>query len=131
MSMREGEEARAEAAERIVIVDDDRDAANSLAILLTQDGFEVHTAADGASALGVIARHPPLCVLTDVHMPGIDGLELARELRARYGSELVLIAVTGWGDPAERTAPKFADFDYCLRKPLNLQRLRRILLPHG
>jgi DNA-binding response OmpR family regulator len=116
-------------AERIVIVDDDEAAARTLARALAMDGFDVRTADGGASALSVIADHAPLCVLTDVGMPGMDGFELARRLRADYGSDLVLIAVTGWGDPDDRAAPLFADFDLCLRKPVDLKQLRNILLP--
>ena len=129
MSVQSTTEASSAAGDKIVIVDDDVDAAETLAMALALDGFDVRTASSGASALEVVAAHAPMCVLTDVSMPGIDGLELARRLRARYGNELVLIAITGWGDPDERAAPKFADFDMCLRKPINLQRLRSILLP--
>jgi CheY-like chemotaxis protein len=115
------------AAERIVVVDDQEDVVEVLAEALALDGFNVRTARDGASALQAISEHAPLCVLTDVNMPGIDGFELARRLRAQYGSELVLIAVTGWGDRDDRASQEFADFDHCLRKPLDLDQLRQIL----
>jgi CheY-like chemotaxis protein len=70
-----------------------------------------------------------MCVPTDVSMPGIDGFELARRQRSDYGSTLVLIAVTDWGDPNDRAAPRFADFDFRLRKPLDIRHLRNILPP--
>jgi CheY-like chemotaxis protein len=113
--------------ERIVVVDDQDDIVAVLAEALSLDGFDVRTAHDGASALEAIAEHLPLCVLTDVNMPGIDGFELARRLRALYGSELVLIAVTGWGDRNDRASEEYADFDHCLRKPVDLDQVRRIL----
>jgi CheY-like chemotaxis protein len=114
-------------AEHIVVVDDQDDIAEGLAEVLALDGFAVRTARDGASALDAIAEHAPICVLTDVNMPGIDGFELARRLRARYGSDIVLIAVTGWGMRDDRTDPAFEDFDHCLRKTIDLDQLRRIL----
>jgi CheY-like chemotaxis protein len=98
-------------------------------VALSRDGFDVRTARDGSSALDTIAEHAPMCVLTDLSMPGIDGFELARRLRACQGAELVLIAATGWGDPDDRTPQRFADFDFCLRKPIDLEKLRRILRP--
>jgi CheY-like chemotaxis protein len=128
-AVQDGNTAAAGAADRIVVVDDDGDTTDTLAEALSLEGFDVRTAHDGASALTTIAAHSPMCVLTDVRMPGIDGFELARRLRATYGAELVLIAATGWGDPDDRAAPQFADFDFCLRKPIDLARLRRILRP--
>jgi CheY-like chemotaxis protein len=119
----------ASAAERIVVVDDQDDIVTALAEALALDGFDVCAAHDGASALDAIAEQLPLCVLTDVNMPGIDGFELAKRLRALYGADLVLIAVTGWGDREDRASPHFADFDHCLRKPVDLDQLRRILRP--
>lgn len=115
------------AAERIVVVDDQADIAEVLAQALTLDGFDVLTACDGASALEAVALKMPLCVLTDVNMPGIDGFELARRLRVQYGADLVVIAVTGWGDGDERASRKYTDFDHCLRKPVDLELLSRIL----
>jgi len=114
-------------AETIVVVDDDKDSVETLAMALTLDGFDVRTAHDGASALEAIAACTPLCVLTDVQMPGIDGIHLARQLRATFGPELVLIAATGFGDPDDRTTAQFSDFDICLRKPIDLDKLRKIL----
>ena len=113
--------------ERIVVVDDHAELADTLAEVLELDGFNVRTAPDGASALAVIEAHNPICVLADIDMPGMNGFDLVKRLRERYGSDMVLIAITGWkaGDP--RVAPEFADFDHCLRKPVDLQELRGIL----
>jgi DNA-binding response OmpR family regulator len=115
--------------ERIVVVDDHAELAGTLAEVLGLDGFDVRTAADGASALAVIAEHQPICVLTDVDMPGMNGFELVRRLRERYGSDMVLIAITGWGTENDRVAKEFDAFDHCLRKPIDLAFLRDLLRP--
>jgi len=116
-------------AERVVVVDDLADAAEVLAQTLRYEGYDVRTAADGVMALEVVARHVPLCVLMDVDMPRMDGFELARRLREIYGSDMVLIAVTGWGDSGDHAGARYACFDHCLSKPVDLEKLRTILRP--
>jgi CheY-like chemotaxis protein len=113
--------------ERIVVVDDHAELAGTLAEVLTLDGFDVRTAASGDAALAVIAEHKPICVLTDIDMPGMNGFELVRRLRALYGSDIVFIAITGWGTDDSRTAKEFDAFDYTLRKPIDLSVLRQLL----
>ena len=115
--------------ERVVVVDDHEDVLAVLAQDLALEGFDVRTTADGATALDVIAERLPLCVLTDIEMPGIDGFELARRLRSLYGPEMVLVAMTGRGDGEDGASPEFADFDQCLRKPIDLEELHRLLRP--
>jgi CheY-like chemotaxis protein len=115
------------AGERIVVVDDHAELAGTLAEVLTLDGFDVRTATDGESALAVVAEHKPICVLTDIDMPGIDGFELARRLRELYDSDIVLIAITGWGSSDPRVAREFDVFDHCLRKPIDLKVLNQVL----
>jgi DNA-binding response OmpR family regulator len=117
------------AIDRIVVVDDHAELADTLAEILILDGFDVRTAANGERALAVIAEHTPLCVITDVDMPKLNGFELAKRLRERYGAELVLIAITGWGESDDRVSAVFDVFDHCLRKPVDLQMLRTILRP--
>lgn len=116
-------------AERIVVVDDHAELAGTLAEVLGLDGFDVRTASDGASALPVIAEHKPICVLTDVDMPGMNGFELVQRLRELYASDIVLIAITGWGSKNDRVAKEFDAFDHCLRKPIDLAFLRKLLRP--
>jgi DNA-binding response OmpR family regulator len=116
-------------ADRIVVVDDHAELADTLAEILALDGFDVRTAADGERALAVIAEHTPLCVITDVDMPKLNGFELAGRLRQRYGADLVLIAITGWGEDDDRVSAVFDVFNHCLRKPVDLQTLRKILRP--
>jgi CheY-like chemotaxis protein len=104
---------------RVVVVDDVSDAAETLACLLEMDGYKVWTAQDGHEALALIAEHLPQCVLLDIDMPGIDGFELSRRLRELYGEQMVLIAVTGWGDEDLRVSERFAHCDHYLRKPID------------
>lgn len=115
------------AGERVVVVDDHAELAGTLAEVLSLDGFDVRTATDGDSALTVIAEHKPLCVLTDIDMPGMSGFELVRRLRDLYESDIVLIAITGWGTKDDRVAKEFDAFDYTLRKPIDLAFLRKLL----
>jgi CheY-like chemotaxis protein len=114
---------------RVVVVDDVVDAAETLACVLELDGYKVRTAHDGYRALAVIEEHKPHCVLLDIDMPGIDGSELAQRLRDRYGEDMVLIAVTGWGDEDLRISEAFARIDHYLRKPVDPVLLRRLLPP--
>src|SRR6218665_1031219 len=80
-------------AARIVVVDDHPDVTETLAQLLEIDGYNVVTANDADSAMTVIERHRPHCVLLDVHMPGgSDGCDLSRRLRDTYGDDIVLVA---------------------------------------
>lgn len=115
------------AGERIVVVDDHAELAGTLAEVLTLDGFDVRTAASGDEALAVIAEHQPICVLTDIDMPGMNGFELVRRLRELYDSDIVLIAITGWGEKDARIAKEFDAFDHTLAKPIDLAFLRKLL----
>ena len=97
--------------------------------MLRHEGYDVRTAADGVAALDVVAEHKPLCVLMDVAMPRMDGFELARRLRELYGLDMVLIAVTGWGDSGDHAGARYDCFDHCLPKPVDPDKLRKILRP--
>jgi CheY-like chemotaxis protein len=114
---------------RVIVVDDMPDAADSLAQLLESDGYTVQTAYSAEAALKLFERFQPLCVLLDIHMPDIDGLELSAHLRKLYGDDLVLVAVTGWGDPDERISNSYARFDHYLRKPVDYALLQKVLPP--
>lgn len=113
----------------VQIVDDEAEAAESLAALLRLDGYRVVVATDGRAALAQAQREPPHCMLLDLEMPGMDGWAVADALRDRLGSALVLIAVTGWGDAMAGVSPRLAHFDHCLRKPVDPQQLQRLLPP--
>jgi CheY-like chemotaxis protein len=113
----------------VLVVDDAPDVADALAALLNIDGYATVVANDAQSALGVCDECLPHCVLLDIEMPGMNGLELSRRLRDSFGSNLVLIAVTGRGQQDERVSAKFECFDYYLRKPVTPEQLRAVLPP--
>ncbi len=108
------------APQRILVVDDNHDAAEALALQLQLAGHEVRTAHDGAEALAVARAFEPDIVLLDLGMPKMDGYEAARQLRLRSteGRRLTLIALTGWGQQQDRERTADAGFDAHLVKPV-------------
>jgi CheY-like chemotaxis protein len=115
-------------AHRILVVDDSRDAAASLALLLESLGADVHTASDGPGALDELESYRPSVMLLDIGMPGMDGLEVARRARQRRGSrDLTVIALSGWGQDEDRRRSREAGIDYHMVKPVDLDELGRLL----
>lgn len=112
---------------RVLVVDDVKDAADTLAMVLSLDGYSVATAHSGEEAILLVEKHKPHCVILDIAMPGIDGYELATLLRHRYDNDIVLIAVTGWTDSVARVADTFSVVDHYFQKPVDPDRLRRLL----
>ena len=98
---------------------------------LTLDGYMVRIARDGNEALAVVETFEPHCVLLDIDMPGLDGDELSKCLRERFGDAIVLIAVTGWGTDDARVTQTFARVDHYLKKPVSETALRKVLPPLG
>ncbi len=115
---------------RVMVVDDNRDAAESLAMLLTMDGHEVQVLHDGRSALDGLQTPPPEVFILDIGLPDIDGHELARRLRKTAGSS-VFIALTGYGQSADRALSAAAGFDHHFVKPVDLDALSRVLAGVG
>lgn len=104
---------------RILVVDDNRDAALSLALLLQIGGHETRTAHDGAEALQAAEAFQPHVVLLDIGLPKMNGYDVCRAIRSRpWGKEITLVAVTGWGQPKDRQISKEAGFDEHLVKPV-------------
>ena len=122
-----GEHGRA--AARMLVVDDNRDAADSLAEILRLLGYRVRTAYDGRSALQAAVQDKPSAVFLDIGMPDMDGPTVLRALRALPGGEAVFAtAVTGYGTEDERAdRPDFAGFDARLLKPVALADLQQLL----
>jgi signal transduction histidine kinase/ActR/RegA family two-component response regulator len=115
-------------SQRVLVVDDNRDAAESLAMLLRKRGVEALVAHDGVSALATARARGPTAVLLDLGMPGMDGYEVARKLRAEPGAQqALLVALTGWGQPDVQTRCQEAGFDHHLVKPADLDALEAIL----
>ena len=103
---------------RLLVVDDNRDAADSLAMLLKLQGHEVRVAHSGPAALEITKDYAPDVVFLDIGMPGMDGYEVARRLRQQPGLEkVVLAALTGWGQQEDRRRTAEAGFDHHLVKP--------------
>jgi CheY-like chemotaxis protein len=130
-----GESAR---QHRVLIVDDNADAAETLSLLMKSlGGSEVRTASNGPDALEAAATLHPDVVLLDLSMPGMDGYELARRMRAEaWGKRALLVALTGWGQDQHRRRSHEAGFDRHMIKPANAEALRAVLnscqsLPYG
>ncbi|MCD6679947.1 MAG: response regulator [Burkholderiaceae bacterium] len=105
---------------RVLIVDDHDDAAESLAIVLSTEGFEVRTDNDGADAWQTIRNWRPSVALIDLDLPSIGGLELARRARTlAFGDQLLLAALTGYGRDSDRKTSRQAGFDTHMVKPVD------------
>ncbi|ARN22520.1 response regulator [Piscinibacter gummiphilus] len=114
---------------RVVIVEDDDDIRELLTTLIELDGYLVRSVPDGETALALVSEFRPACVLVDLTLPGIDGAEVTRQLRAEIGTELVIIAVTGSPSTSEHERLELAGVDFVLAKPLAENELRRFLPP--
>jgi signal transduction histidine kinase/integral membrane sensor domain MASE1/ActR/RegA family two-component response regulator len=113
---------------RILLVEDNEDAAESLAHLLRRRGHETHIARDGSQGLAITRSLRPDVVLLDIGLPGLDGYEVARRLRAQADREgTLLVAVSGYGQEADRRRASEAGFDLHLVKPVRIEELGRIL----
>jgi CheY-like chemotaxis protein len=107
-------------ARRILVVDDNSDAAALLAVLLELEGHEVQTATDGSEAVNAAELFRPDVVLMDLEMPGIDGLEASRRIRARpWGSNVLIAALTRWGQDVDRSLAHEAGVDLHFVKPVD------------
>ena len=113
---------------RVLVVDDNRDAAESMGILLKLLGADVHVAYSGAEALEALPAYRPDVVILDIGMPGMDGYEVARRIRQQPEFQKVtLIALTGWGQDKDRRQSQTAGFDYHLIKPADVDALQALL----
>ena len=112
----------------VLVVDDDVDTAMSLAMLLELEGMHACFATDGLRALDAFEKFLPDVVLLDLGLPGLDGYEVARRMRAsRHGSRPIVIAVTGWTQAEVRERSREAGCDYHFVKPVDLDLLRGLL----
>ncbi len=113
---------------RILVVDDNADNAETLALLLGLEGHEVETAADGPSALKKAERSKPAIVLLDIGLPGLDGYAVCRAIRSTpWGQDMVIVALTGWGLEEDRRKTEKAGFDAHLVKPVEYHELLQVL----
>jgi two-component system, chemotaxis family, CheB/CheR fusion protein len=113
---------------RILVVDDDRDSAESLAMLLQLTGHEAHIAHDGPEAVEKAATFQPDVILLDIGLPGLNGYEAARRIRDQQRHEdLTLVALTGWGQDEDRDRSREAGFDAHMTKPVDFTALAKLL----
>jgi PAS domain S-box-containing protein len=114
--------------QRVLVVDDNTDAAASLALLLKMEDYEVCTAADGEEAIEQTRTFGPQIIFMDLAMPRLDGLEAARRIRALpQGERVRIVALTGWGQEADRQRTRDAGMDHHLIKPVSLDALQSVL----
>jgi CheY-like chemotaxis protein len=116
------------ARKRILIVDDNRDSANSLSVLLRLMGHDVLAAHDGLEAVRAAGAFRPDVALLDIEMPKMDGYEAVRHIRGQpWGKDMVLVALTGWGQEEDKQRSLEAGFDHHLTKPLDPTHLGELL----
>ena len=112
---------------RVLIVEDSADNRESLAELLEAMGHDIAIAADGESGIQQALDYHPEVALIDIGLPGLDGFEVARRIRAAVGPEMFLVALTGYGQPEDRARALAAGFDAHLTKPMNLDTLEHMI----
>lgn len=121
-------EATTQAPRRILIADDNADAAESLAGILRAQGHETYIAHDGRQAVELAAAHRPDIIFMDVGMPNLDGLEATRQIRNEpWGKPILIAALTGWGQPADRHKTQEAGMNMHLVKPIDLAEIAKVL----
>jgi signal transduction histidine kinase len=121
-------EARQTVRRRILVVDDNLDSAESMAMMLTLSGHEVATAHDGMEAVKLAAEFQPEVAFLDLGMPRLDGYEAARSIRQQsWGKEIVLVALTGWGQQEDKRRSREAGFDAHLVKPIDFGELEELV----
>jgi CheY-like chemotaxis protein len=118
---------RRAAAQRVLLIEDNEDARESLKTLLELDGLQVWEAADGERGLAVLLDQKPDIAFVDIGLPGLDGYEVAKRARAVLGSAVRLVALTGYGTQSDRLRVREAGFDAHLVKPVSVNTLRRML----
>jgi signal transduction histidine kinase/ActR/RegA family two-component response regulator len=112
---------------KVLVVDDNQDAADSLTALLELEGFDVNAVYDGMAAIAAVDAQAPDMIIMDLGMPGMDGYETARAIRQKPGAERILmLALTGWGQSDARRRTLEAGFDHHLVKPVELEQIVRL-----
>jgi signal transduction histidine kinase len=113
---------------RVLVADDNVDAAASVAMMLELDGYDVAIAHDGHQAIECATAAPPDAMVVDIGMPGADGYEVARRVRrSAWGRDILLVATTGWGQPEDQQRAADAGFDAHFTKPVYPEHLRELL----
>jgi len=123
-----GQPAQTVEPRRVLLVDDSRDAAESLALLIETSGHATRIAFDGEAALAAAAEFLPEIAILDIGMPGLNGYDLARRLRSQaWGKSIYLVALTGWGQDSDQARAREAGFDAHLVKPAPFESIARVI----
>jgi CheY-like chemotaxis protein len=112
---------------RVLVADDNEDAVHTLSVLLEMAGHEVQKAKNGTEALEIAAKFKPSIMVVDIGMPKVSGYKVAEQIRAQpWGEDVVLVALTGYGMPADVTRAFRAGFDHHFRKPVKVEHLLEV-----
>ncbi|HUP31080.1 MAG TPA: response regulator [Usitatibacter sp.] len=114
-------------APRILVVDDNEDAANSLATLLEVMGYTVRIAYDGPEGIEAADEFEPAVALLDIGLPKLSGYDIARHVRGKRGGKVLLVAITGWGQEDDRNRAREAGFDHHFTKPADFDKLLSLI----
>jgi CheY-like chemotaxis protein len=115
----------------VLLIEDNADAREALRVLLELDGYDVEAAGDGPQGIEIARAKRPAVALVDIGLPGIDGYEVARRLRALPAPRCSLVALTGYSDPDDRRRAEEAGFDAHVVKPVDPDELTRLLTRLG
>lgn len=114
---------------KVLVADDNCDAAMSLGMILELSNHEVLLAHNGEEALNLARKSLPEAMILDIGMPGITGDQVAREIRREpWGANVLMVAVTGWGQPEDKERASAAGFDHHLTKPVDPDRMEQLLV---
>ena len=116
---------------RVLIAEDNRDAAEMMQVMLQIKGHDVRVASDGGEAVAIAATFRPHIAFLDIGMPVMDGYEAARRIRDTLGGDVVLVALTGWGQDEDKHRSRDAGFDHHLTKPPALEMIERLIADCG
>ena len=117
---------------RVLVIEDNVDVARALASLLKLLNYQVWTAYDGQTGLDSARDHRPDVVLLDIGLPGLNGYQVAEQLRREeFGKDVLLVAVSGYGHEECRQLARFAGFDHFVTKPVDYNTLRTLLVDSG
>jgi DNA-binding response OmpR family regulator len=121
------EQATRAADRRVLVVDDNEDAADSLATLLGVMNYDVRVAYDGPEAIEAADDFRPTIALLDIGLPKLSGYDIARHIRRTRGSDVLLVAITGWGQEDDRRKASEAGFDHHFTKPADFEVLVELI----
>ena len=113
---------------KVLVADDNRDAADSLAMVLEMSRYQVLVAHTGEQALQIARQNLPHAMILDIGMPDITGYDVAREIRREpWGTDVLLLAITGWGQREDKERASAAGFDHHLTKPVDADQVEKLL----